>query len=53
MDLKREFGDVGLMTGDITIDSMAKVIVMTTEVSSEKFLEIEYAMLTLCMFDFI
>ena len=31
-DLKEEFGDVGLMTGDVTIDQNASCLVMTTEV---------------------
>lgn len=29
-----EFGDVGLMTGDVTINPSATCLVMTTEVSS-------------------
>lgn len=28
-----EFGDVGLMTGDVTINPTASCLVMTTEVS--------------------
>lgn len=32
-DLQEEFGDVGLMTGDITINPTATCLVMTTEVS--------------------
>jgi ATP-dependent RNA helicase DOB1 len=31
-ELKEIFGDVGLMTGDVTIDPSASVIVMTTEI---------------------
>lgn len=31
-DLQEEFGDVGLMTGDITINPSATVLVMTTEI---------------------
>mmetsp|Transcript_25409 Transcript_25409/g.101262 ORF Transcript_25409/g.101262 Transcript_25409/m.101262 type:complete len:1067 (+) Transcript_25409:420-3620(+) len=31
-DLQSEFGDVGLMTGDITINPLAKCLVMTTEI---------------------
>lgn len=31
-DLQAEFGDVGLMTGDITINPNALVLVMTTEI---------------------
>jgi len=31
-DLQEEFGDVGLMTGDITINPVAKCLVMTTEI---------------------
>ena len=31
-DLQEEFGDVGLMTGDITINPSAKCLVMTTEI---------------------
>eukprot|EP00635_Sarcinochrysidales_sp_CCMP3193_P000153 CAMPEP_0118897770 /NCGR_PEP_ID=MMETSP1166-20130328/5026_1 /TAXON_ID=1104430 /ORGANISM="Chrysoreinhardia sp, Strain CCMP3193" /LENGTH=1047 /DNA_ID=CAMNT_0006836849 /DNA_START=81 /DNA_END=3224 /DNA_ORIENTATION=+ len=31
-DLQEEFGDVGLMTGDITINPLAKCLVMTTEI---------------------
>ncbi|KAH7096113.1 antiviral helicase [Auriculariales sp. MPI-PUGE-AT-0066] len=31
-EFKEEFGDVGLMTGDITIDPSASVLVMTTEI---------------------
>ena len=32
-ELKEEFSDVGLMTGDVTISPNASVLVMTTEVS--------------------
>ena len=32
-ELKEEFGDVGLITGDVTIAPSASVLVMTTEVS--------------------
>jgi hypothetical protein len=31
-DLLAEFGDVGLMTGDVTINPTASCLVMTTEV---------------------
>src|SRR5262249_26857820 len=31
-DLQAEFKDVGLMTGDVTIDSNASCLVMTTEI---------------------
>jgi ATP-dependent RNA helicase DOB1 len=31
-DLQEEFGDVGLMTGDITINPSATALVMTTEI---------------------
>jgi ATP-dependent RNA helicase DOB1 len=31
-DMHAEFGDVGLMTGDVTIDPSATCLVMTTEV---------------------
>ncbi|CAM9401817.1 unnamed protein product, partial [Phaeothamnion confervicola] len=31
-DLQEEFGDVGLMTGDITINASAKCLIMTTEI---------------------
>jgi ATP-dependent RNA helicase DOB1 len=31
-DLQEEFGDVGLMTGDITINPEATILVMTTEI---------------------
>jgi ATP-dependent RNA helicase DOB1 len=31
-----EFGDVGLMTGDVTINPSASCLVMTTEVSAKK-----------------
>ena len=31
-DLQEEFADVGLMTGDITINPTATVLVMTTEI---------------------
>ena len=31
-DLAAEFGDVGLMTGDVTLNPNASVIVMTTEI---------------------
>ena len=31
-DLAAEFGDVGLMTGDVTIDAGASCLVMTTEI---------------------
>ncbi|KZW01328.1 antiviral helicase [Exidia glandulosa HHB12029] len=31
-DFKEQFGDVGLMTGDITIDPSASCLVMTTEI---------------------
>lgn len=31
-ELAEEFGDVGLMTGDVTINPNAAVIVMTTEI---------------------
>ena len=30
-----EFGDVGLMTGDVTINPSASCLVMTTEVNQE------------------
>ena len=32
-DLYEEFNDVGLMTGDVTINPTASCLVMTTEVS--------------------
>ncbi len=32
-DMLAEFGDVGLMTGDVTINPSATCLVMTTEVS--------------------
>lgn len=32
-ELLKEFGDVGLMTGDVTINPTASCLVMTTEVS--------------------
>lgn len=31
-----EFGDVGLMTGDVTINPTASCLVMTTEVCGQK-----------------
>ena len=31
-ELRDEFGDVGLMTGDVTIDPNASCLVMTTEI---------------------
>lgn len=31
-DMRAEFGDVGLMTGDVTIDPSSTCLVMTTEV---------------------
>lgn len=31
-ELSEEFGDVGLMTGDVTINPSANCIVMTTEI---------------------
>lgn len=31
-ELAEEFGDVGLMTGDVTINSNAACVVMTTEI---------------------
>lgn len=31
-DLQEEFGDVGLMTGDITVNPTATALVMTTEI---------------------
>ncbi len=31
-DLEAEFGDVGLMTGDITVSPSASCLVMTTEI---------------------
>lgn len=31
-ELKKEFGDVGLMTGDVTIDPNSSCLVMTTEI---------------------
>jgi ATP-dependent RNA helicase DOB1 len=31
-ELSEEFGDVGLMTGDVTINANANCIVMTTEI---------------------
>ena len=31
-ELKEEFADVGLITGDVTIDQNATVLVMTTEI---------------------
>lgn len=31
-ELKEEFGDVGLMTGDVTINETASCLVMTTEI---------------------
>ena len=31
-ELKEDFGDVGLMTGDVTIDVDASCLVMTTEI---------------------
>ena len=33
-ELFEEFGDVGLMTGDVTINPTASCLVMTTEVSN-------------------
>lgn len=33
-EMLAEFGDVGLMTGDVTINPTASCLVMTTEVSS-------------------
>lgn len=33
-ELEEEFGDVGLMTGDVTINPSASCLVMTTEVRS-------------------
>lgn len=32
-ELNEEFGDVGLMTGDVTINPSSSCLVMTTEVS--------------------
>src|ERR1700692_4221230 len=37
-DMLAEFGDVGLMTGDVTINPSATCLVMTTEVSYPRFL---------------
>lgn len=34
-ELQHDFKDVGLMTGDVTLNSSASCIVMTTEVSFE------------------
>ena len=31
-ELREEFGDVGLMTGDVTINEGASCLVMTTEI---------------------
>ena len=31
-DLEEEFSDVGLMTGDVTINPNATILVMTTEI---------------------
>lgn len=31
-DMAEEFGDVGLMTGDITINPSATCLIMTTEI---------------------
>jgi ATP-dependent RNA helicase DOB1 len=31
-ELAEEFGDVGLMTGDVTVNENASIIVMTTEI---------------------
>jgi len=31
-DLKNQFGEVGLITGDVTIDASAPILVMTTEI---------------------
>ena len=36
-DLKKLFGDVGLMTGDVTIDEHASCVVMTTEVNESLY----------------
>lgn len=36
-ELKEEFNDVGLMTGDVTIAPNASCLVMTTEVSAYNF----------------
>jgi ATP-dependent RNA helicase DOB1 len=35
-ELHEEFGDVGLMTGDVTINSTASCLLMTTEVRTRK-----------------
>ena len=35
-----EFQDVGLMTGDVTINPTASVIIMTTEVSTKSVLKL-------------
>lgn len=35
-ELQEEFGDVGLMTGDVTINPSASCLVMTTEVMSQR-----------------
>ena len=35
-DMRAEFGDVGLMTGDVTIDPSSTCLVMTTEVRHNK-----------------
>ena len=34
-DLNEEFGDVGLMTGDVTLNPGASCLVMTTEVEKD------------------
>lgn len=35
-EMLAEFGDVGLMTGDVTINPTASCLVMTTEVRTQK-----------------
>jgi ATP-dependent RNA helicase DOB1 len=40
-EMLAEFGDVGLMTGDVTINPTASCLVMTTEVSASYFLTIQ------------
>lgn len=41
-EMSAEFGDVGLMTGDVTINPSASCLVMTTEVSSLHLLAVSF-----------
>ena len=39
-EMQEQFQDVGLMTGDVTINPSASCIVMTTEVSAFQYLSV-------------